>query len=453
MALKLNRLVLLSLIGLLMALLWGCSQQRLPSTLGKQGNGGDSNANYLFPHPSDWSVGHMGFYAESGKAIVGTNKDCGTCHSHQAKGPALNVSCSVNCHAATTSIMREKSRSARLKPALLSNNECVGCHAKTMGNGNFEFDHYPSGSGLCKICHEVDSKHLATGDLQAVTTKRSNQDCYRCHFPKDDKANVHPVLINDENSCVSCHNPHGADRRYFVRENTTGELCQKCHTGIAIGKVQHGPVNTGESCLSCHNPHSSDKPKLLNYDQQQLCLTCHDREVQVAATEGVASRTIPNMALKLRSENRHGAIDKSSCTGCHNPHATENERLLLANYSTQNYNTFDSLAPTTGPYALCFKCHDPAMFKKDIVGSETNFRDGTKNLHWFHVVDATGQRDKRNGRSCRVCHDPHGSSQGANITGSWKMKEFDITVEYKTTAQGGTCTNTCHGTRSYLRSQ
>ncbi len=451
-----------ALFGLLAAALTGCSQQRLLSALGQQG-GGNPTATYLFPHPSDWSNTHVSFYAESGKALVGTNKDCATCHSQQAQqalssqqamklqGPSLNVSCSTNCHAPSTSAAREKYKIARIKPTLAPNNECSACHADTIGNGAFEFSHYPSGAGLCKTCHEADASHLASGSKQGVTTKQNNEDCYRCHFPKDDKANVHPLLLKDKASCVACHNPHGADRRYFLREKTNGALCQKCHTGIATAKVQHGPVNSEQSCLSCHEAHSSSQPKLLNYNQQTLCLTCHNQEVQVTQADGSVSRTIPNMADKLQSENIHTAIKKFNCTGCHSPHSTENERLLVSNYSTSNYNAFDAVTPSSGPYALCFKCHDAGMFNKDIVGPETNFRDGTKNLHWFHVVDATGQKDKRNGRSCRVCHDPHGSSQSANITGSWKMKNFDVTVEYKTTPQGGTCTNTCHNSRSYLR--
>jgi hypothetical protein len=105
------------------------------------------------------------------------------------------------------------------------------------------------------------------------------------------------------------------------------------------------------------------------------------------------------------------------------------------------------------------------MLNKDISNDpsefRTNFRNDTKtadgkiqrtNLHWFHVVDAAGAMDKNQGRSCAICHDPHGSEQAHTIKTEWKMKDGkEIKIEYTATSTGGQCAKTCHSTHTYKR--
>ncbi|MFC2075412.1 cytochrome c3 family protein, partial [Bdellovibrionota bacterium] len=79
------------------------------------------------------------------------------------------------------------------------------CHEEYYESENI-FQHYPSGVGLCNLCHNAHRQHLEEGDPDSVTTDKSAESCYRCHNRKDLKTPVHAVLEQDENSCIRCHN-------------------------------------------------------------------------------------------------------------------------------------------------------------------------------------------------------------------------------------------------------
>jgi hypothetical protein len=82
---------------------------------------------------------------------------------------------------------------------------------------------------------------------------------------------------------------------------------------------------------------------------------------------------------------------------------------------------------------------------------KTGFRiKNKKNLHWDHVVNANGQ-EKSLGRSCKICHDPHGSNQDFNINETWDMKGFPINIKFTKSDNGGQCTMTCHDVKVYTR--
>ncbi len=76
----------------------------------------------------------------------------------------------------------------------------------------------------------------------------------------------------------------------------------------------------------------------------------------------------------------------------------------------------------------------------------TNFRDGSRNLHYVHVHNTD------RGRTCRACHEVHAAKQPHRIregvpygTAGWVLK-----INYTKTPTGGTCTKTCHETKTYV---
>jgi predicted CXXCH cytochrome family protein len=95
---------------------------------------------------------------------------------------------------------------------------------------------------------------------------------------------------------------------------------------------------------------STQFPKGLSADQPDLCYGCHDK-------------------AKFTMKTVHGAIGMG-CTSCHNPHASNNDKLL----------------PAPVP-DLCFMCHDKAGFTR-------------KNVH---MPVESGM--------CLSCHSPHSSDQ------------------------------------------
>lgn len=140
----------------------------------------------------------------------------------------------------------------------------------------------------------------------------------------------------------------------FAEEN-----CLQCHEEITKGKSVHPAVAMG--CTTCHSaidsrviPHRKKNKidKGLSSAQPELCFGCHDQ-------------------AHFKGKVVHAATVKR-CTGCHNPHASKNAKLL-----------------TSEPPYLCYACHAKAAFTKSSV----------------HPPVAKGQ--------CTVCHAPHASDNAS----------------------------------------
>ncbi len=54
-------------------------------------------------------------------------------------------------------------------------------------------------------------------------------------------------------------------------------------------------------------------------------------------------------------------------------------------------------------------------------------------------------------KSCKICHDSHGSKNEVFISDSWSMNGQPIGINFTKTATGGNCTMTCHDLRTYNR--
>jgi len=138
--------------------------------------------------------------------------------------------------------------------------------------------------------------------------------------------------------------------------------CATCHQALFQGKANvHPPAQ--DDCTNCHEPRIDEagtRMALLD-DEPALCLNCHS-DLEAAAT--------------LEVEAPHPAV-ADSCLNCHDPHASETERLL------------------TAPAAeLCATCHD------------------TDDLQDAHGGQLTARVD------CLACHVPHGSANPHMVRGT-----------------------------------
>jgi predicted CXXCH cytochrome family protein len=167
-----------------------------------------------------------------------------------------------------------------------------------------------------------------------------------------------------------------------------------------------------------------------------LCLSCHDKEVK---TPG--GRDLTNMK-KLLTENKehHGPIKQKDCSGCHNPHGSDEFRILKEKYASEFYMPFN---PEN--YSLCFKCHNRTIVQDPETTTLTNFRNVTINLHFKHI----NKREK--GRTCRACHETHASNYPKHIRESVPFGKWQFDMNYLKTETGGSCAPGCHGLRKYDR--
>jgi len=220
--------------------------------------------------------------------------------------------------------------------------------------------------------------------------------------------------------------------------------CLKCHASIVRAlqrRNRHAAVETG--CETCHINHrtsggggSGKAAHYLTAEPPELCLTCHDaKDKQIAAA------------------HRGQPFEKATCTGCHDPHASDGAKLTPARahgpYEARECGgchkvpTADGKIVLTAESAsgLCFTCHDEfrkryeqASGKHTLLVSDPN---SCRDCHTPHASDRNGFlkkdvaalcNDCHSGlfagkkfvhqpvrTSCALCHDPHASNGNKSL--------------------------------------
>ncbi|HEX8924802.1 MAG TPA: cytochrome c3 family protein [Terriglobales bacterium] len=295
--------------------------------------------------------------------------------------------------------------------------------------------HAPFDSGDCSICHQSND----VKNPGAITTA-GNEMCMNCH---DDfrqtlaRKYAHPP---SQKNCLACHNPHNSKQpKLLLQEAQT--LCTGCHAPIKQAMlnspVKHDALTQGKSCVSCHNPHGANVEHLLAQLPMQLCLDCHGKDGLLDNN----GKKLTNMKdLLAQNKNHHGPVASEDCTSCHKPHGGENFRLLTNAYPALFYSAYDAKN-----YSLCFGCHEEKAFTSAETTELTQFRDGSRNLHYVHV------NKTELGRTCRACHEVHASTQDHQIRDAvpYGPKGWMLKINYTKTATGGSCSKTCHSTKTY----
>ncbi len=178
--------------------------------------------------------------AQLGGGNLDKSNPCYSCHKRMLEtkfvhGPAGTFSCGY-CH-----VVASTPRYATPKREMLLCNEC---HAEK--NAEFKkrkFLHGPIDAGMCEVCHDPHGS-----PYPAQLKMPINKLCLSCHGSVGDGMHVvrtstgkgHPLegvnaiprsTSGKEMSCVSCHNPHSSDVRYFFVNNAEDKmmLCQMCH--------------------------------------------------------------------------------------------------------------------------------------------------------------------------------------------------------------------------------
>jgi predicted CXXCH cytochrome family protein len=171
---------------------------------------------------------------------LGKGNPCYVCHYKMINapfvhGPAGTFSCSY-CHSGREN---PKYAAPRREQQL-----CAECHVDMVADiEKKKFKHGPVEAGMCEICHDL---HSSANIFQLRAP--INELCLSCHekvgkdihvtrladgvgHPLSDRPDISQPGTGRLLSCVSCHDPHAANFRYYFRKNieTSMELCQMCH--------------------------------------------------------------------------------------------------------------------------------------------------------------------------------------------------------------------------------
>lgn len=347
---------------------------------------------------------------------------------------------------------------------------CTGCHRKTEHEvQTSQFVHGPLKSGDCTACHDPHGSAYPF-----VLREQYNKICFRCHSRKGlySGSVVHKPV--EDGNCGICHDPHASDRKARLTD-TVASLCLSCHDDMMSGMTNefiHAPL-LKEGCSACHDPHAGNDRLRLRKAASELCFSCHvEKKNEIGhytkqhkpavdgqcaschsphfssrkyllrgAVDGLCYACHKDKAGWAEQRFRHGPLVQGNCSACHNPHGSDYPFILRLSFPYEFYSAYER-----GKYDLCFVCHKEALITSETTTTATNFRNGEKNLHWFHVKQAKG-------RTCRACHDIHSSDQEFHIRDEFPFGNAAIPMEYRRTPEGGSCLPGCHKERKYDRAK
>src|SRR5579864_5040881 len=265
------------------------------------------------------------------------------------------------------------------------------------------------GDETCATCHDSEAKGFHEslhGKAQNSKTPaaKTGQACETCHGPgqkhvdsgkKEDIKRFSAISARDANeTCVTCHN-----------RGEHAEFQGSMHDARSV------------SCVTCHSVHNpkSDKSQLKTATVIQTCETCHKQE-----------------AMKIKKAGhmpvREGKMD---CTSCHNPHGSNNVRMLKTG-NTINEACASCHTEKRGPYLWehaagrenCASCHDPhgsnndrmLVAKVPMLCQRCHISTGHPPVIYDSAQLATGS-NRMVGRGCVNCHSQlHGSNSPAGYS-------------------------------------
>ena len=114
-----------------------------------------------------------------------------------------------------------------------------------------------------------------------------------------------------------------------------------CYTGKSFGYGPHDP-----NCISCHSLHDAKAPKIIAiepYNKEinpvtktkptgiaSLCMGCHNTDMGIKPVTLTHSNPVEIVPIgKVDVPPSLLKDSKVTCSSCHNPHESDNERLLL----------------------------------------------------------------------------------------------------------------------------
>lgn len=207
------------------------------------------------------------------------------------------------------------------------------------------------GSDMCLSCHE-DRKNLGEhGRAANPRTPMAGRGCETCHGPG--KAHVDaggdPALIRNpaqlapsevSATCTACHNR--GEHEFWQgsqhdRRNLTCTTCHSVHNWNSLEK-QLKADSVIQTCGTCHRDKVAklDRSSHMPVREGKLeCSTCHNPHGSQNVRLLRVGNTVSEACTSCHAEKRgpflweHAPV-RENCATCHDPHGSANERSLVA---------------------------------------------------------------------------------------------------------------------------
>jgi len=286
--------------------------------------------------------------------------------------------------ASSKSTPASKAAAAAQVTGFVGDETCATCHdteAKGMEgtlHGKAQNPRSPAAKNgqSCETCHGAGQKHVDSGKKEDIrrfsvlSAREASDTCLSCHNKSSHAEFVGGMHDARNVSCVTCHSVHSPkSEKAQLKTVTVTQTCENCHKqeAMKVKKQGHMPVNEGK----------------------MDCTSCHNPHGSNNVRMLKAGMSISEACASCHTEKRgpylweHAAI-RESCTSCHDPHGSNNDRMLVAKVPM-----------------LCQRCHISSGHPPTIYDS---------------AQLATGS-NRMVGRGCINCHSQiHGSNSPAGYT-------------------------------------
>jgi DmsE family decaheme c-type cytochrome len=174
----------------------------------------------------------------------------------------------------------------------------------------------------CFSCHDGWQEHINDPTAENIQRPdelmilKQGEVCGRCHLTEHQSA----MVTTDPHSkvgleCTSCHSVHGNRNEFLVKEDLDN-FCVSCHGATAAEFNQRSahPVESGNvRCVDCHDL-STIKNREFDIGFDWKCQSCHEEKAGPFLYEHPVTYDY--------------LVNGESCTECHEPHGSVNDKLL-----------------------------------------------------------------------------------------------------------------------------
>ena len=257
------------------------------------------------------------------------------------------------------------------------------------------------GEAMCLSCHEDEAKsYRSTAHARAKNPRapEAKQQCESCHGP----GSKH----------VQAEGDGFIDNPRTMKPRDVSAMCTTCHNRAEHNQWAGGRHDARDiSCVTCHSQHTpkSEVAQLKLPSVTATCEQCHKTQ-----------------AHKLhRTSHMPVREGKLECSTCHNPHGSQNVKMLREG-SSINESCTSCHAEKRGPFLWehapnresCITCHDPhgSNNERMLVAKAPMLcqRCHTHTRHPATIYDNTqfvNRSVRVSGRACVNCHSQiHGSN-------------------------------------------
>lgn len=343
-------------------------------------------------------------------------------------------------------------------------------------------------SQSCYVCHDG-GKTMVSPILNVLAEFQKIGHPYATDTAAHSANETVVLSQNRHTTCADCHNSHASQQVVAPAGFGAAPNIRVSQLGVSGAGLDGNALSTAatlqyQNCLRCHGSGSGQQTlPIYGYAPGRLVtVTVGDPLNLIPLFDSTAGSRHPVMMTATNKQqpsllknmmNIDGVTPGRAmgtqifCTDCHNsddnrefggtpagpngPHGSKYPHILERRYDmsqvntgvfptggpgsliTINLNPGPDLVSSSGPYALCGKCHDLTN-----VNSDKSFKE-----HSTHI---------QLGASCSVCHSAHGVPGGAAaaMSDGTRLVNFDAKVvgQYDAatpiTWKNGRCGLTCH---------